>query len=163
MAMKRGWYWPWLLVAGMSGVVGVNVWMFVVAGSDANGSVVEKDYYRKAVEWDSTMALDAASARLGWQTTISLASTSTAASPSLSITLHDASGVGVSGATVHATLIHNADAGRPTEVALEELGGGRYGASPTLVHAGMWEVRVRAARGAARFVNSTRAERTDSE
>lgn len=153
---STGWYWPWLLVAGMSGIVGVNVWMLVVANGDANGTVVERDYYRKAVQWDSTMALQAASARLGWQAGVSLS----AGTPDASVEVHltDAAGAAVAGATVQATLIHNADAGRPVELALRDLGDGRYVASHALGHRGMWEVRLSAVRAADRFATTTRVE-----
>ena len=67
---KHGWYWPWLLATGLLGIVAVNVTMLFVANSDANGSVVEPDYYRKAVQWDSTMAHRAASDRLGWTASV---------------------------------------------------------------------------------------------
>ena len=76
---KNGWYWPWLLVLGMSGIVGVNVVMLFVANSDANGVVVEPDYYRKAVQWDSTMAHRAASDLLGWTATVALSADAAAA------------------------------------------------------------------------------------
>jgi nitrogen fixation protein FixH len=48
-------------------------------------------------------------------------------------------------------LIHNADAGRPLELALHDEGDGRYGAELRLAHAGLWEVRVNAERGTERF------------
>jgi hypothetical protein len=68
----RGWYWPWLLATGLLGIVAVNVTMLLVANSDANGSVVEPDYYRKAVQWDSTMAHRAESDLLRWTAAVSL-------------------------------------------------------------------------------------------
>jgi nitrogen fixation protein FixH len=164
---KTGWYWPWLLTAAMSGVVVSNVWMAVVATSDANGSVVEPDYYRKAVRWDSTMAARAASDALGWTATSAMSAdaAASAATPALAtvhVTLLDAVQEGVVGADVKVTLIHNADAGRPTELALRELGDGRYGAEAPLARWGRWEVRVSATRGAAnaaeRFVAITHTD-----
>ena len=153
---KRGWYWPWLLAAGLLGVVGVNVTMLFVANSDANGSVVEPDYYRKAVQWDSTMAHRAASDRLGWTATVSLlagdeALASGARAGVLRVTIADSAGAGVAGAVVSAVLIHNADAGRPLEFALRVEEEGRYGVDVPLAHAGRWEVRVNAERAGARF------------
>jgi nitrogen fixation protein FixH len=152
MTQKRGWYWPWLLAAGLLGIVGVNVTMLFVAGSDANGSVVESDYYRKAVQWDSTMAQRAASDSLGWTAEISLSAAS--ASPgagTVSVLLADSTGAGVAGAAVRAVLIHNADAGRPIELALRDEGAGRYGATVPFPHSGRWEVRVNAERARERF------------
>lgn len=153
---ERGWYWPWLLAAGLLGVVGVNVTMLFVANSDANGSVVEPDYYRKAVQWDSTMAHRAASDRLGWTATVSLVAGgdvpgSRAGAGTLRVTLVDSTGVGIAGAVVGAVLIHNTDAGRPLELALRDEGEGRYEVDVPLAHAGLWEVRVSAERAGARF------------
>ncbi len=169
MAATKGWYWPWLLAAGMSGIVGVNTWMLFAANSDANGVVVEPDYYRKAVQWDSAMARQRESAALGWRATVRLsavpaaplaASGLSAPDPTraLEVTLLDGVGAPLTGATVRATLIHNADAGRPVTAVLTELGEGRYAADPRLAHRGMWEVRIEAERSAARFLTSTRAE-----
>lgn len=151
MTTTRGWYWPWLLAAGLLGIVGVNVTMFFVAGSDANGSVVEPDYYRKAVQWDSTMADRAASDLLGWTATVSLSAAeavagSAARAGAVRVTLADSAGVGVAGAAVRAVMIHNADAGRPIVLTLRDEGGGRYAATMPFEHSGRWEVRVRAER-----------------
>ncbi|MCE9602518.1 MAG: FixH family protein [Gemmatimonadetes bacterium] len=153
---KRGWYWPWLLATGLLGIVAVNVTMLFVANSDANGSVVEPDYYRKAVQWESTMTHRAASDLLRWSATVSLSATdtvngATSRAATLRVTLADSAGAGVAGAVVRAVLIHNADAGRPLEVALREDGAGRYGAELPVAHGGLWEVRVNADRGAERF------------
>lgn len=156
---KKGWYWPWLLAAGMSGIVGVNVVMAVVANSDANGSVVEPDYYHKAVQWDSTMALRAASDALGWRADVVIAGV--VGTPSrVELRLTDRDGTGVAGATVQAVLIHNSAAGRHVDLVLRDLGNGRYSAEAALPYPGLWEVRVEAVRGAEHFVETRRADLT---
>ena len=126
--------------------------MLFVANSDANGVVVEPDYYRKAVQWDSTMAHRAASDLLGWTATVALSADAAAAgadegAATVRVTLTDAAGAGVTGAAVQAVLIHNADAGRPIELQLRDEGAGRYGVNVPLAHPGLWEVRVNASRG----------------
>lgn len=155
----KGWYWPWLLAAGMGGVVVANVGMAVVATSDANGSVVEPDYYRKAVQWDSTMALRAASDALGWRADVAIAG-AVGAPARLELRLTDRDGAGVTGATVRAVLIHNTAAAHHVDLVLRDLGEGRYVADPTLPYPGLWEVRVDAVRGAEHFVVSRRADLT---
>lgn len=152
----RGWYWPWLLAVSLLATVSVNVAMLFVANSDANGSVVEPDYYRKAVQWDRTMAQRAASDLLRWTATVSLSAEraapgSTARAATLRVTLADSAGAGVAGAVVSAVLIHNADAGRPLQLALRDDGAGRYVADVPLQHLGLWEVRVHAERAGERF------------
>jgi len=141
----------------MAGIVGVNVVMAFVAGGDANGAVVEPDYYRKAVQWDSTMALRAASARLGWTADVALHE-GPRGDTGVDVRLTDGAGAAVTGATVSATLIHNADAARHLDVMLRDLGGGRYAVEAALDHPGQWEVRIDAVRGGAHFVDSQRAE-----
>lgn len=161
---KRGWYWPWSLAAGLLGFAGLNIAMLFVANSDANGSVVEPDYYRKAVAWDSTMARRAASDLLGWTATVTLSvdaaagTAPRAATTTLRVVLADSSGVGVTGAVVHAVLIHNADAGHPLQLALRERGDGHYDANAPLRHSGRWEVRVSAERAGEHFEVIAHAE-----
>lgn len=157
MTFKKGWYWPFLLGAGMLGIVGVNTTMLFVANGDRNGSVVEPDYYRKAVAWDSTMALRAASDSLGWHAEVELG-VGNGPGALLELRITDAAGAAVSGATVTATLIHNIDAARHVDVVLRDVGGGRYAADAPLAHAGRWEVRVAADLGAARFVATRHAD-----
>jgi len=150
VSRSRGWYWPWLLASGMLGIVGVNVVMFAVAASDANGAVVEADYYRKAVDWDRALAARAASAALGWRPSVTLARY-TGGEGRLSVGLTDASGRSLTDATVDATLIHNRDAAHPVRVTLRSGSSGEHAAPVPLRWAGRWELRLVARRGADRF------------
>ena len=147
MSDRRGAHWPWLVTAALLFTVGVNVVMLFAANSDRNGSVVEPDYYRKAVAWDSTMAHRAASDRLGWT-----ASTSVRQSGAVVVRLVDRSGAPVSGARVTAVLIHNVDAGHPLQLTLRERETGLYSVGAPIAHPGRWEVRVGALRGEERFM-----------
>lgn len=164
--MKKGWQWPLLIGLALAFTVGVNVVMLFAAGSDPNGSVVEQDYYRKAVEWDRTMARRAASAALGWTATATLgagvrddaASSRAGSARRLQVTLRDASGAAIADADVSATLIHNREASTPVALALRPAGDGRYEAEGALAHTGQWEVRIVARRGTERFETSLRAE-----
>jgi len=163
--VKKGWQWPVLIGLALAFTVGVNVVMLFAAGSDPNGTVVEQDYYRKAVEWDRTMARRAASAALGWTASATLGAmgvaTGAAVAPdvrALRVELRDASGTAIADADVSATLIHNREASTPVAIALEPVGDGSYAASAALTHSGQWEVRVVARRGTERFETSLRVE-----
>jgi nitrogen fixation protein FixH len=161
MARGRGWYWPWLVTAALAFTVGVNVVMIFAATSDANGSVVEPDYYRKAVAWDQTMARAAESAKLGWRTRVALelpARDSMRDSTRLVVDVTGPDSQPVRGARFNAELIHNIDASHPLRVVLTETRAGRYEAMMPARRAGMWEVRLEARRDADRFVTSQRAE-----
>jgi nitrogen fixation protein FixH len=154
--VKRGWQWPVLIALSLAFTVGVNVVMLFAAGSDPNGTVVEPDYYRKAVEWDRTMARRAASASLGWSATAELGAAQ-ATSRDLRVVLRDSAAAPITDAEVSATLIHNREASTPVAVTLRAADGAYVGAG-ALAHGGQWEVRVVARRGTARFETSLRVE-----
>lgn len=160
MKFRRGAHWPWLVSAALLFTVGVNVVILFAANSDRNGSVVEPDYYRKAVAWDSTMARRAASDRLGWTATATFAHRAggPADGGALVVRISDADGAPLSGAAVRAVLIHNLDAGNPQQAELREQGPGVYAGVATLSHPGRWEVRVEARRDQSRFAQVLFAE-----
>jgi nitrogen fixation protein FixH len=165
-ASGRGLFWPCFVGFLLLFTVGANVAMLVAASSDANGAVVEPDYYRKAVAWDSLAALRAASAALGWSAHVEVSSGDAGVAAggagggegSVRIALSGPDGAPVRGARVQATLIHNADAGRPLRLTLREESPGRYAARAPIAHRGRWEVRTEALRGAARFLDTGWAE-----
>lgn len=155
--MKRGWQWPVLIVAALTFTVGVNVVMLFAAGGDPNGTVTEPDYYRKAVEWDRTMARQAASAKLGWRAVATLGDAA-AAGRAVEVTLTDSLGAPVAGADLRVTLIHNAEASRFIGGALPESAAGLYAAALPAAHSGRWEVRVEVRRGDERYSTTLHAE-----
>jgi nitrogen fixation protein FixH len=157
MARQRGWYWPWLVTGALGFTVLVNVVMVVAASSDANGSVVEPDYYRKAVAWDQTMARAAESARLGWRASAELQRAG-ADSARLVVRVVGLDEAPVRGALFTAELIHNVDAARPVRAVLAESADGRYEATVPVRRTGLWEVRLDARRDADRFSTSLRTE-----
>lgn len=164
--MKRGWQWPLLISLSLLFTVGVNVVMLFAAKGDPNGTVVEPDYYRKAVEWDRTMARRSASDALGWTASATVgaytasAGTDSAADAAreVRIALRDSTGVAIADADVRVTLIHNSEASKRIEGALTAQPNGDYATSLPAPYAGRWEVRVTARRGAERFLATLHAE-----
>ena len=165
--MKRGWQWPLLITLALLFTVGVNVVMLFAARGDPNGTVVEPDYYRKAVEWDRTMARRAASDALGWTATATLGARTDSASADagntdaareVRVTLRDSTGTAIAAADVRVTLIHNTEASRLIEGTLTAQPNGDYTIAMRAPHAGLWEVRVTARRGAERFLATLHAE-----
>jgi len=155
--MKPGWKWPLLVTAALAFTVGANVVMFFAANRDPNGTVVEPDYYRKAVEWDSTMARRSASDRLGWTAAASIGSAVDGVRP-VTVMLRDSLGIVVEGSAMNLTLIHNLEASQPTVVTLEPVGDGEYQGSAVAPRSGQWEVRVDARRGEEHFLAILHAE-----
>jgi nitrogen fixation protein FixH len=155
--MKKGWHWPLLVSAALLFTVGVNVVMLFASGADPNGTVVEPDYYRKAVEWDRTMARRAASDSLGWRADATFGSVAEGARP-LTVALTDSAGRVVADAQVLVTLIHNMEASQQVRATLERRPDGAYAGSVAAPRTGRWEVRVDARRGESRFVATLHAE-----
>lgn len=155
--MKRGWQWPVLVTLALFFTVGVNVVMLFAARGDPNGTVVEPDYYRKAVEWDRTMARQKASDALKWTATAAIGA-STDAAREVRVVLRDSTGVAVPAADVRVTLIHNAEAVKLVEGSLTAQPNGDYTGTLLAPHAGRWEVRVTARRGEERFLATLHAE-----
>ena len=154
--MRAARLWPLGIVAVLALTVGANVILFRAA-NDRNAAAVEPDYYRKGVRWDSTVAEERASAALGWHAEAGLGPPSRAGTP-LTVRLVGPGGAPLEGAAVEVTAIHNLDALHHVSARLEPLGGGVYGARLPLRHAGMWELRIEAVRGAARFRTTLRRD-----
>lgn len=155
--MKRGWQWPFLVALALMFTVGVNVVMLFAAKGDPNGTVVEPEYYRKAVEWDRTMARQQASDALRWTASATISESADAARE-VRVVLRDSTGTAVRDADVRVSLIHNAEAAKLTEGTLAVQPNGEYVASLLAPHPGRWEVRVTARRGEERFLATLHAE-----
>lgn len=155
--MKKGWQWPVLVTLALGFTVGVNVVMLFASKSDPNGTVVEPDYYRKAVDWDRTMARQAASKALGWSATLTMGDVNLAARE-VRVALRDSAGVPLRDAEVSVTLIHNREASEPVLATLHAVGDGTYAGNALAARSGQWEVRITARRGTERFEVTQRAE-----
>ena len=66
--MKRGMWWPIAVTAILATTVAANIWVMMIASDDPS-FVIEEDYYRKAIAWDSTLAQAARNTTLGWHLT----------------------------------------------------------------------------------------------
>ena len=147
--MKPGAMWPVAIVGVLAITVAANVVLIVMA-NDRKASVVEPDYYRKAVAFDSTMAERAADAKLGWRMEAALGAPGTAGTE-LDARLLDASGAPLDDASVNVVAVHNLDAGNPVSGRLAGQGAGRYRAMLPLAYGGRWELRFAVQRGAQYF------------
>ncbi len=150
--------WPTLVIAALGGNLILGAVMVRVAAGDRHFAV-EPDYYSKAVGWDSTMAQADRNRALGWQAVPSLGAVSVGVADTVAIMLRTATGVAVSGATVTIEAMPVAYA---TEVVRAELAPGhepgRYAAVVPMSRAGLWEVRLRAVRGADHFTTNLRLD-----
>ena len=138
--MKKSSLWPVLLVGLLVLGVGANLVLLVVATGDPSFAV-ERDYYRKGVEWDRTLAQQRADALLGWTLACAVRA------GTVEVTLRDAAGVPIPGATVSLEGFHNARAAQIVTAALADAGEGTYRARAPIARPGLWELRFRAVRG----------------
>jgi nitrogen fixation protein FixH len=147
--MRAARLWPVAIVAVLGLTVAANALVFWAA-RDRNAAAVEPDYYRKGVRWDSTLAEERQSARLGWRAEAELGGLDPAGAP-LTVRLSGPDGAPLDGAAVVDTAIHNLDALHHVTARLEPRGGGTSGVRLPLRHAGLWELRLEAVRGSDRF------------
>jgi nitrogen fixation protein FixH len=140
--MKKGWYWPLLIVALLFvGGVGPNLLLFVVANSDPSFSV-EPDYYQKSLRWDERLAQERRNSELGWTLGLDLRPEE---SPQLGVRLtamlFDRTGAPLDGASVELEAFHNARASEIVKASLRGSGEGTYLANLPAGRAGLWEFR----------------------
>ena len=153
--MKASRLWPLAVTGVLFVTVLANVAMLILAG-DPHASAVEPDYYGKALAFDSTLAAKARSGELAWRADATLARSGSGAV--VRLRLVDRDGRPVDGASVRVTAIHNRQPDARPEAELAAEGDGAYAASMPLHQAGLWELRVRAVRGADRFESELRQE-----
>jgi nitrogen fixation protein FixH len=148
--------WPAAVIAALAVTVaanGVMLW----AASGRGAAAVEPDYYRKAVAWDSTLALRRSSEELGWRLDAALRPAE-AGGTELSLRLTGRDGRPIAGAETRVTAIHNLDPNHPIVGRLFTDPDGTGRAALDLRHPGRWELRFDAVRGAERFVTVLRRE-----
>jgi nitrogen fixation protein FixH len=151
--VKHGQLWPWFPVALLVLGVGANLVLLTVAAGDPSFAV-ERDYYRKAVEWDRTLAQGEENARLRWSLGCEVRG------GAMTVRLRDAAGRPLPGASVTVEAFHNARSSRILERSLvpggegEGKGEGVYRADLPMTRPGLWELRFRAVRDGATFTRT---------
>lgn len=149
-------WWPIAIVGVLAATVGANVVIYFAAAGP-HAAVVEPDYYRKAVRWDSTMAQRQRNADLGWRLDAALGDVGRDGAV-LDVNLLDAEGRPVEGAEISVEALHNADGAHPVSGRLAPAGRGRYAATLPLRHAGLWELRFDVAGRGAHFTSTLRRD-----
>lgn len=153
----RRWLWPAIIAGVLIASAGSNIAVMLVARNDP-AFAVEPDYYGKAVRWDDAMAQERRNAALGWQAHGGLSLTHDAEVGKVTVTLQDAAGVPLEGATVSVEAMHNARAADRREVTLVPMRPGVYWAPIDATRPGEWELRLTAVRGDERYTRSLRVD-----
>lgn len=154
--IRKDHIWPVIVVVVLGGYVAFGITAARIASHDPNFAI-EPDYYRKAVTWDSTLAQGRENVALGWHVTPSLGAVG-GASTLLALQLRDSVGDAVSGASLSVEARQVAHAEDVVRATLHADSAGVYVAPMPFVRAGLWEIRVVATRGAARFATSVRMD-----
>lgn len=143
--MKPATLWPLAVVGVLAITVGANAWL-VWKARDPNGAVIEPDYYRKAVAWDSLAARPGRSDALGWSADAAIGPAA-GGGARVRATLADSLGAPVAGAAVGLEAVHNLAAATHVHATLAETAPGVYEAEAALGRPGLWELRLTATRG----------------
>jgi nitrogen fixation protein FixH len=144
-AGPRGWFWPALVGALLIGGVGANVGLMVAATRDPSFAV-ERDYYRKALHWDETMAQEATNAALGWSVAVAVEPAEVPGRARIRARVADREGRPVTGARVAVEAFPSARASHVLSLVLPPDAGGGYAATLELERPGLWELRFRVER-----------------
>lgn len=150
--INRDNFWP-ITVAGVLCVTVVANGVLLYEATKGDGNSYEADYYRKAVEWDSTAAQSRRNASLGWRLVGSLDRNG-----AISVQLLGPAGDPLDSARISLEGFAVAHASGAFSAQLMPSPDHRYGASVRLDHPGLHEVRFTVLRGADRFTETLRGE-----
>ena len=139
-------WWPVAIVLVLGVTVVANVAVYWTANHDPSFAV-EPDYYRRAVEWDSTVAREKRSAALHWTVDVRL-EPPVNGEATLRVQLHGGDGTSLDSADVHAEASHNARGAEVFAVRLTPMGAGQYTGEIPSGRQGLWRVDLSAVRGA---------------
>jgi len=153
--MKPATLWPAAVIGALVVTVAANI-VILVAANDPRHAVVEPNYYRKAVAWDSTMAQAGRNEALGWSVAANLDATSDGAI--VRARLSDHAAAPLTGARVVVEGIHNLDSGGRVRGALRETEAGAYEAALPFRRSGLWELRFTVDRQGEHFTADLRRE-----
>lgn len=156
--MKKGMGWPIGIVAILLASVAGNIAVIMITRDDPSFSV-EPDYYRKAVEWDSTAARQVRSDALQWRVAARVEA-GAGDQAQLTLDLTDAQGAIVHDATLRGSLLHIARADDVQQVSFTQAENGAYIASVPMQRIGVWELRLTADRDSSHFLHTVRVETT---
>lgn len=151
---RRAWLWPGIVV-GMLCVhtFGILIVVFI-ATSDPSQAVVP-DYHAKAVNFDREQAQRRASEALGWTCQADASqSPDLRGQRAVRLSLRDAKGEPLTGATVSLDAFHHARANKLVHAELTESAPGEYTAVMSMQRDGLWTLAVDVKLGDDHFISN---------
>ena len=144
------------LVLGLLGLsVSIQTVGLVLASSEPS-MAIEKDYERKARDWDLHRAQLAANERLGWQVEKRFESAGHGRLAAC-VALTDREGLPLTGLSLRGTSFHNARAGQPQALLFTETAPGLYRGEFPISRGGLWIFELEAQTGELRFTSTWRS------
>ncbi len=134
---RRSSYIPWLFVAGFAIVIAVNGVMIWLAVGSFSG-LYAKDASEQGLHYNAVVAEQEARDSLGWR----IDAAWNAGSNRLQVALHRADGSALVGANIAAALVRPAEKRAPVNVALGDLGDGRFAGYVSLPARGNWDLEL---------------------
>ena len=143
--IRRAAFWPTAVIGVLGVTVVANGFLFYEANR-TEGTAVEADYYRKAVEWDSTVAQASRNRQLGWTVAASLS-----ADGRLQAQIRASNGSPIDGAVVDVEGFPIAFADGTFSTTMSASSRHEYDAAVRIVHRGLHELRFSVTKGADRY------------
>jgi nitrogen fixation protein FixH len=150
---KMGWFWAAIPVFMLSATA-IGVLVVVSIALDDKGFSVEKDYYNKAVNYDTELAQRRYNAVLGWQLSTNVSSGPFNAV--VTVQLSDRAAQPLSGALLEADAFALARGQQAEKLKFTERLPGTYEAKLVSRRVGWWELRISALKGTDRFTKVVR-------
>ena len=152
MTRPRGWWYPWIFVAGMAVVIVVNGIMATFALGTWTGLETE-GHYRKGLAYNENLAAARAQEERGWKVEVEVA-----AGGALNVSFRDNDGVPLEDLAVQVLAVRPTHEGYDVAGDLTHVGEGRYRGRLDLPLSGQWELRVHAFRGKIAYQMSKRIQ-----
>lgn len=155
--LKNGKLWPWMLGGSLTVSVGITVFMAYLAINDPS-FFVEKDYYKKGLQWDKQVAQLQKNKKLGWK--IQFEAKAVVVKPprlNLHAKLFNREQKEIQGALIKVVAFQNARARQPQKAILRYQKGTYQGSIP-LRKLGLWVFRFKVKKGKEIFTHEIRKE-----
>jgi hypothetical protein len=144
------------LVLGLLGIsVSIQAVGLVLASSEPS-MAIEKDYERKARDWDLHRAQLAANQRLGWQIEKRFEPAGHGRLAAC-VTLTDREGLALTGVQLCGNTFHNARAAQPEALQFAEIAPGLYRGEFRIARGGLWIFELEAQQADLRFTTTWRS------
>lgn len=148
-AAKKSWI-PWIFVGCMAFVVLVNAGMVTAALTTYSG-LAHRDAFGRGIAYNHVLENVERQDRLGWQVEVTAGDAGADGVRTLALTLRDATGAPLAGASIEAVLRRPVENVAPIAVTFDERDIGRFVGGPVALRRGQWDAQLVILRAGERF------------